>query len=151
MPREKETVGHAVRTLNHVVHRNFISAARAAGLDEITVMHGWITGYLYDHADQIVCQRDIEARFSIGRSAVTGVVQCMEGKGLLVRKPVESDGRLKQLRLTEKGRQVHEKTICLIEHLEEELCRGISPEELAAFFETVKKLKHNGKRVEVRE
>lgn len=59
------------------------------------VMQGWIIGYLYDHKEEEIFQRDIEAEFYIARSTVTCLVKQMEQKGYIARVAVERDCRLK--------------------------------------------------------
>ena len=50
-----------------------------------------------------VYQRDVEGALSMSRSTATGILQLMEKNGLIQRKNVESDARLKSLIPTEKA------------------------------------------------
>ena len=95
-------VGPRFKFLTHAFTRKFFEAARAEGVDEVTIMHGQILGYLYrcSRAETPVYQRDLEETFHITRSSVTGVVQLMERKGYIQRRSVQGDGRLKELFLT---------------------------------------------------
>ncbi len=52
----------------------------AEGLDEVTLMHGWILRYLYEHQDAEIYQKDIEKYFGICRSGVTNIIQALEKK-----------------------------------------------------------------------
>lgn len=100
-------VGPRFKFLTHAFTRKFFEAARAEGVDEVTIMHGQILGYLYrcSRAETPVYQRDLEETFHITRSSVTGVVQLMERKGYIQRRSVQGDGRLKELFLTDRGIQ----------------------------------------------
>ena len=97
--------------MNNLIFRKIGQIARTNGVEAVTPMHGWIMEYLYRNSDTPVFQRDIEREFSITRSTVTNILQLMERKGYIARRSVEQDARLKQLVLTEKGRQFHENTM----------------------------------------
>ena len=71
--------------------------------DEVTRKNGWIIGYLADNRDKDIFQKDIENKFSIRRSTVSGILQLMEKKGYVKREGVAYDARLKKLTLTEKA------------------------------------------------
>ena len=94
MERSEERIGFEIRRLDHMLARNLQAHVKTAGIDEVTVMHGWIIRYLYANRDKDVFQRDIEKYFSIGRSTVTNIIQLMEKKGFIVRESVEYDARL---------------------------------------------------------
>lgn len=80
--KHKETIGFAIRSLDNLITRKMIAYAAQNGVDELTIMHGWIIGYLYDNMEKEIFQKDIEAKFSIGRSTVTGILKLMEKKGI---------------------------------------------------------------------
>ena len=94
-----------LRRVDNLIFRKIGLIARTNGVEAVTPMHGWIMEYLYRHSETPVFQRDIEREFSITRSTVTNILQLMERKGYITRRSVEQDARLKQLVLTEKGRQ----------------------------------------------
>ena len=141
--KQEVKLGFEIRTLDNMLRRNFISSVKESGLDEVTVMHGWIIGYLYNNREKAIYQRDIESHFSIGRSTVTNILKLMEKKGCLVRESVSSDARLKRLKLTEKGIRLHEDTKRLLDRLDAKTIEGIEQEELSSFYATIAKLKKN--------
>ena len=112
-------------------------------MDEVTVMHSWILGFLYENQERLIFQKDIEAEFSIAKSTVTCIVKLMEKKGYIQRESVPNDARLKRLALTDLGRQIHKAHISHIDILESQCKRGISPEEMQAFYSVAGKLKRN--------
>ena len=116
-----------MRRVNNLISRRSNQFARANGVDDVTPMHGWIMGYLYSRRDVDVFQRDIERDFSITRSTVTNILQLMEKKGYIERQSVPQDARLKRLVLTDKGAQVHEKTM-LSFHQTEDFVAGLLTE-----------------------
>jgi DNA-binding MarR family transcriptional regulator len=141
--QEPNPIAHDIRTLDNLVMRNFFIRMRATGLDEMTVMHGWILAFLYRYRDQDIFQRDVEAAFSIGRSTVTNIIQRMEGKGLIVRRSVGRDARLKKLELTPLGEQVHLCMDPIAREVDQQLVRSIPQKELDAFRGTLSKLRAN--------
>lgn len=140
--REKK-VAPSIRRLDHMMARNLEGYVKEQGMEEITLMHGWIIRYLYVNQNQDVFQKDIEKQFGVGRSTVTNIIQLMEKKEYLKRETVGHDARLKKLVLTEKGIERHEKMECLINHLNKKTVEGISDEELDIFFRVMDKLEEN--------
>ena len=104
-------LGRQIKVLNHAFGRRLREESSARGLDELTIMHGRILGYLKHNQDRDVFQKDIEEAFNITRSSVTGVVKLMEQKGYIRRESVAGDARLKKLCLTELGDQVCERFV----------------------------------------
>lgn len=143
LEKRKERIGFEIRKLDHMLGRNMQAHVRAAGIDEVTLMHGWIIRYLYMNRGKDVFQKDIEQYFSIGRSTVTNIIQLMEKKGYIVRESVEHDARLKKVVLTEKGIRSHEMIESLIDRLNASLVEGIADEELEIFYSVIEKLRKN--------
>lgn len=56
MKRREEKIGFEIRRLDHMLGRNMQAHVRAAGIDEVTLMHGWIIRYLYTNQDKDVFQ-----------------------------------------------------------------------------------------------
>ena len=113
-------------------------------MDQVTVMHGWIIGYLYDHPDQDIYQKDIETAFHITRSTVTNIVKLMEKKGYIQRVSVEKDARLKKLILTEKAKQIQRQNYMDMHNIvEKQLTKNISAEDLETCLRVLKTMRTN--------
>ena len=138
-------IGREIKALNNQIKRVMDSRLGqfAPNDDGPTGVQGMIIGYLYYRRDQDVYQRDVEAEFHIRRSTATGILQLLEKKGVIERLPVPSDARLKKLVLTPKALAVHEQIAREIEAMEAQLVRGLTPEEVDAFFNTIKKMRRN--------
>lgn len=139
--KHKETIGFEIRSLNNLISRQMIAYAARNGVDELTVMHGWIIGYLYDNPEKEIFQKDIEAEFSIARSTVTGILKLMEKKGYIVRESVSYDARLKKLVLTELGKEMNERTRHSIDTMDEDIMSCFTKEEMEEFLRLAQKLK----------
>ncbi|MCF2682488.1 MarR family winged helix-turn-helix transcriptional regulator [Faecalicatena contorta] len=143
MKLEDKRIGPEIHRLDRKLSRYLAIHVKEAGLDEVTMMHGWIIRYLYQNREKDVYQKDIEKLFSVRRSTVTNLLQLMEKKGYVRRESVASDARLKKVLLTEKGIESQETAGKLIDHIEEELADGISEEELQVFYEVIRKITDN--------
>ena len=142
MPDQRK-IGHIIRELNGAFKKKFITCGVSAGLDEVTLMHGWIMGYLYHNQDKAVYQKTIESDFCIKRSTVTTILQLREKKGYIRRAAVEGDARLKRIFLTEQGKEIAVKTRTMIDHMENSVVEGIEEENLEIFYQVAQKLVTN--------
>lgn len=139
-----KSIGFEVKSLGNLIKRCIHESAARSGLDGLTGAQGWIIGYLYARRNgPDIFQRDLEKAFKIRRSTATGILQLMEKKGFINREPVAYDARLKRLRLTPKAIAYHELIMEKIQEVEERLRRGLSEEEVAAFFMLIEKIKRN--------
>lgn len=139
--KHKATIGFEIRSLDNLISRQMIAYAARNGVDELTVMHGWIIGYLYDNLEREIFQKDIEAEFSIARSTVTGILKLMEKKGYIIRESVPYDARLKKLVLTELGIEMNERTRHSIDTMDEDITSCFTKEEAEEFLRLAQKLK----------
>lgn len=132
-----------VHKMDRSISKLLEARVKAEGLDEGTLMHGWILRYLYEHQDAEIYQKDIEKYFGICRSGVTNIIQALEKKGLVCRASVASDARLKKVMLTEVGCESHEKLGAIFKRIDAELEEGITEEELQAFQRVTRKVHLN--------
>jgi DNA-binding MarR family transcriptional regulator len=141
--KEVRHIGFTVKMLANLLKREVDKAMLEVFQDEATANHCRIIGYLHCNRNRDVYQRELETHFHIRRSTVTQTLQLMEKNGLVQRVPAENDARQKKLLLTERGVEMHRKGMQCIDHFEEQLCEGITDEELDAFMGTMKKLFDN--------
>jgi len=138
------TIGYELKSLANLIGRYLRERLDKRELNGITGIQGMLIGYLYDNANEReIFQRDIEREFHIRRSTVTGILQLMEGNGLIVRESVAHDARLKQLRLTAKAVMIHEIIMEEINRVEDKLKTGLSDDEIELFFRVIEKMKRN--------
>ena len=132
-----------LRSLSHRIHRFFQNSPNKRAVDSVTGTNGWIIGYLADHEDRDVFQKDIEKEFDITRSTASKVIDLMEQKGLVERKTVPQDARLRKLVLTEKSRQLVSLINLDKQNLEKALIKGFSEEEKATLVRLILKMRTN--------
>lgn len=135
-------LGFEIRVLNNYVKR-LVQSTKPEEFKESTGVHGWAIRYFYENHDKDVFQRDFEARFSIRRSTATNMLKLMEKNGIIRRESVPNDARLKKIVLTEKAVEMHKKATKNIEIIENTLKKGITNDELIAFYNVVDKIKAN--------
>ena len=86
----KETILYSLKVIDNLV-RKLMDRHIVAEKQELTIMHAWILGFLYNNPDRAVYQRDIEREFRINRATVSGMISLMEQKGLIRRLSVFHD------------------------------------------------------------
>lgn len=140
---KSKKVGFAIRKQNTAFTRRFMNEGFAIGLDEVTMMHAWVMGYLHRNEDKEIYQKSLESEFGIGRSSVASLVKLMESKGYIKREAVPKDARLKKIMLTAQGRETALKVKHTLDRMEKDVLRDISPEELQIYFSVADKIVHN--------
>ena len=115
----------------------------SANATNLTGMQLFILEYLYQHQEQDVFQRDLEAEFHVRRSTVTGILKGMEKKGLIQRLSVEEDARLKRIILTPQAKSLHREVEMAVVRMEKIALRGLSKAEIEVFLEILEKMKAN--------
>lgn len=130
-----------MRRVNNLISRRVNYYSRQNGVEDVTVMHGWILAYLYNSRDREVFQRDIERAFSITRSTVTNILQLMEKKGYIRRVSVPQDARLKRLILTDAGAEAHQQIMRSLRQTDQYISGLLTAEENAELLRLLNKLR----------
>ena len=142
MPPEK-LIGLEIRNLSNLIRRDVEKHADKLECKPNKGVRGWAIDYFYENRDRDIFQKDFEEKFSIRRSTASNMLKLMEKNGFIVRKSVDSDARLKKIVLTEKAVMVHNFIAEDIKKREEKLRKGLTDEEIKAFFSVVQKIKSN--------
>lgn len=110
----------------------------------LTGMQFAIVSYIArESAERDIFQKDLEQKFDIRKSTVTGILNTMERDGLLLRETVPYDARLRKMMLTEKALQAKVNTEQVIESVETQLSKGLSQEEIVTFLDILEKISKN--------
>lgn len=99
--------------------------------------------YLIAHHKEEVNGRDIEQFFKLSNPTVSGILDRLEMKGFIIRKPSNKDARSKQIELTEKSMEVNNIMKKKIQYLEKKLLENVSEEDLLIFKKVCKQLHDN--------
>ena len=123
-----------INVLSHKLRKRINANMQSLG---ITGVKSRVMYYiLLKCADGPVYQRDVEGAFGLSRSTATGILGLMEKNGLILRKSVASDARLKSLIPTEKAAHLGEQIGESLHQTAQCLTRGLSSTQLALFQET---------------
>ena len=110
----------------------------------LTGMQFAIVSYLAkESAERDVFQKDLEQKFDIRKSTVTGILNTMERDGLLLRETVPYHARLRKMILTDKALQAKQNTEQVIDSVESQLSKGLTEEEITTFLSILEKISKN--------
>lgn len=93
-------------------------------------LQGGIMGYLFHHDDQPVYQKDIEKEFHISRATATNTLQVMEKNGLIVRRSLDKDARLKRILMTEEAARNHALVEAHMKMMNDRMLQGLDETEI---------------------
>ncbi len=94
---------------------------------------------LYDH--ETLPLSELSKLIFCGNSNLTALVDRMERDGLVQRINNENDRRVKEIRLTEKGRELAPKVIAQYRPFLQQMMNGLSPEEQRVLTDLLTRLK----------
>lgn len=132
-----------LRRLTNHVRRKLMTFKGDKNNKRQTSSHYYIINYIASKGNEDVFQRDIDQRFSLRRPTTTEILKLMERNGLVTKKSVENDLRLKKVVLTKKARVLGEEFETFLEDMEAQMTEGISQEHMDIFFEVVEKMRQN--------
>ncbi len=136
-------IGFHLRTVSVLTRRLRDQLADRDCVEQLTGMQGWVIGYIYDHRDTAIFQRDLESVFSVRRSTMTNMLKLLEKNGFITRESVEHDARLKKILLTPKAILNHEHVIANLKTIEEKICEGLTQQEIETFLRIIRKIERN--------
>lgn len=113
--------------------------------------NGYIISYLCENEDKNIFQRDIEREFDLSRSTVSTILKELEKDGLIERKSVIIDARLKKVVPTQKAKMINEACSKEIAHFFYDLASNLSDDEFGTFVKVLNTLlntlKKNSERI----
>jgi MarR family transcriptional repressor of mepA len=114
---------------------------------ELTHQQGHIIGFIYGETKKgkTVCQHDLQERFEVTGASVTSLLQGLERKGYILRRASESDARVKELIVTEKGQALISQFSTVFDNAEEWLLQGFSEEERMILISLLRRMLKNMK------
>lgn len=140
---DEKRIGIEIRVLANLISRCLNDVGFNDEHSTLTGPQGLVLGYLYDHQDHDIFQKDIEAAFNVRRSSATGLLQCLEANGFIERVSVNYDARLKKIILTKKAYQFREILEEHIQKMEAILVKDLEPQEVEDLIRIMNKIKRN--------
>lgn len=99
--------------------------------------------YLVKHSDEEVCQKDLEAETHLKKASITGTLDSLEDKGMIVRKESKEDKRKNVIVLSEKAANTKAEIQEVFRKVNKQISQNITKEELEQFYKVIDKIKNN--------
>ena len=122
--------GHLIRRLNQIATGLFQDRMAEAGLD-LTPVQFAALATLRDRPD--VDQATLAGLIAHDRATIGGVLDRLQGKGLVERRTDPADRRARLVRLTAAGEDLLARVLPLVAALQDDILAGLSPAERAVF------------------
>ena len=106
------------------------TAVERAGIDDMRPAFGFVIRALAEHGRTLT---ELAELLAVTKQAAIKVVDEMESRGLVERRPDPADRRAKVLVLTERGRRVRQAALAASRRMERELRRELGDERVDAF------------------
>lgn len=127
---EVADIAFVLRAIHNQIKMVIHKSAPRCDKNPKTQLQGGILGYLYHNQVRPVYQKDLEKEFRISRATATNTLQVMEREGLIVRKALDKDARLKRIQMTEESYQNHRQFEEHMRELNREMLEGMSETEV---------------------
>lgn len=128
--KHENSVGYQIRLIHNRIHKQ-MEVKRMENEGDITGMQRWAMGYLKEHLNENIYQKDIEREFKVSRATASNMLQVMERKGLIKRETVSHDARLKKISLTPKAKNMAQKAEEDVQEMEKQILAGFDEEQIA--------------------
>lgn len=132
-----------IKGVSNQIKRLFDKRANQ-GAGELTGMNYAIINFVANNRKKgDIFQRDVEEEFNVRGPTATRILQLMEKKELIIREPVEGDGRLKRIVPTAKGTELAEENMLFMKKIDENILAGISDEDIEILKRAITKMSEN--------
>lgn len=129
--------GHLVRRLNQSALSLFIEHSQAAGFDLTPVQWAAVCGIrAYPHLDQA----SLAGLIAYDKATISGVVDRLVTKGLVVRNVSSKDKRMHQLTLTPVGEGLFAAMLPVVDDIQQDIMSPLNETERAVFSELLLKM-----------
>jgi len=130
-------VAHLIKVASNEISRGINTFASKYGLTgtQVQIIH-----YLADSTADNIYQKDIEAEFNIRRSTATNILKTMERDGLILRRPVKNDSRLKRIVLSDKSKEMQDAIDKFMDENDQKILSTLGTLERHSFVRALKKI-----------
>jgi MarR family transcriptional regulator, temperature-dependent positive regulator of motility len=131
-----EMPGHLARRFQQIAVAVFLAEVEDAGFDLTPVQYAALATISVNPAiDQIT----LAGLIAYDRTTITGVVDRLVQKGLVVRQTSSRDRRARELKITDDGRQTLRKMTPAVEAAQRTMLRGLTEKEAAELMRLLRK------------
>lgn len=107
----------------------------------LNTQQGQIMGYIFEHQNKGVIQKDLADYFNRTGPTITSMLQGLEKKGYIKRVIPEDNERQKKIYLLQKGLDLVAEFNRIFLEVEQDITRGLSESECQTFMELLIKVK----------
>jgi DNA-binding MarR family transcriptional regulator len=104
---------------------------------------GRMIGYIYEHQDSGIIQKDLACAFQITEASITSMLKGLEKKGYIERKIPKENERQKHIYVLPKGITLIEEFNKSFDEVEENITKALSEKEKKIFMELLIKVNNN--------
>ena len=137
----KKSIGFEIKTINDLIKKRIMCDKE----NDCHISHTQIKiiQYMYIHKEEVIYQRDLEKKFDLKRSTISGIIDTMEKNNLVKRIDSKEDLRLKQLVLTDMALNKINVLVDKIVKFNKSLEKNISKKDLDTFYKVTEQIKNN--------
>lgn len=131
-----EMPGHLARRFQQIAVAVFVNEVEEAGFDLTPVQYAALSAV---GASPGIDQVTLAGLIAYDRTTITGVVDRLVQKGLMVRHPSSRDRRARELRLTVEGGRTLRRIVPAVEAAQRIMLRGLTEKEAEQFLRLLRK------------
>ena len=137
----KKSIGFEIKTINDLIKKRIMCDKE----NDYHISHTQIKiiQYMYIHKEEVIYQRDLEKKFDLKRSTISGIIDTMEKNNLVKRIDSKEDLRLKQLVLTNMALNKINVLVDKIVKFDKSLEKNISKKDFDTFYKVTEQIKNN--------
>ena len=138
---ESSEIGRSIHILSRQIKRKIDEAVSKYNVT--AVQCGFIEFINKSRKKGNVYAKDIESKFNMRRATVAEILSLMEKNGLIERKSMQQDARLKKITLTNKSMEIINSIAKEVKKVEKDLKKDLTDEELKSFMNIIEKMSKN--------
>jgi DNA-binding MarR family transcriptional regulator len=131
-----EMPGHLARRFQQIAVAVFLAEVEGAGFDLTPVQYAALATI---NANPAIDQITLAGLIAYDRTTITGVVDRLVQKNLVVRETSSRDRRARQLKITDEGRKTLRKITPAVESAQRTMLRGLIEKEAAELMRLLRK------------
>ena len=128
--------GHLARRFQQIAVAVFLAEVEQAGFDLTPVQYAALAAI---HANPGIDQITLAGLIAYDRTTITGVIDRLVQKGLVVRQTSSRDRRARELKVTDEGRETLRKITPAVEAAQRIMLRGLTEAETKELVRLLKK------------
>jgi MarR family transcriptional regulator, temperature-dependent positive regulator of motility len=131
-----EMPGHLARRFQQIAVAVFLAEVEGAGFDLTPVQYAALATI---NSNPAIDQITLAGLIAYDRTTITGVVDRLVQKGLVIRQTSSRDRRARELKITDAGRQTLRKITPAVESAQQIMLRGLTAKEAAELTRLMRK------------